>query len=288
MQPSPNFPKGPSPFPPGATGQFPVRSPVEYPGASYFPDVDETVLPVTPPTAGGFVYAKGGQLFFRNASGETNISTPTPPPLGAWSGVNNFVDTGGDGVPAVMPNAVPAGECLFCLVTNNLTDDVDPLTVSDTVNGAWTRLGYHLTGANNRAAWLYCFLGSAAAAPGTLSVSAAQLGNTWDLMAWSQSPPVGAVTLVIGLPNAAGGVSAAPASGGLTAVLPALIVAGMRQVGASGGMTPGAGFTSVGAGAGSMQAEFTPNAAPGAYDGTFTLAGALEWVALAAIVYAMR
>lgn len=70
MQPQPNFPLGPSPFPPSAPGRVPVISASEYPGAWFLPDVNETAVPFVAPTSGGFLYSVGDALAYRNASGE--------------------------------------------------------------------------------------------------------------------------------------------------------------------------------------------------------------------------
>lgn len=73
MQPQPNFPKGTSPAAPVPPGRFPLVNPVEYPGAQFLPNINETAEPMTGPVGGGFLYCVGGALMFRNATGETQL-----------------------------------------------------------------------------------------------------------------------------------------------------------------------------------------------------------------------
>jgi hypothetical protein len=269
----------------------PVISLAQYPGARFFPEVSTTGL--VAPVGGGFLYVKGGQLFFRNASGETQVTNPPPPPLGPWGAVANFAT----GVPfssvtisATMPGAVPAGAALFALVTSN-GGDAPPLTVVDNVNvPPWTRCGFVVTGgAGSREGWLYCFPGSAAAGPGALTVVAAQPAGTFRLHVWSQAAPLNAVGLTIGPTSVLGGSSASAAAGPIITTQKALIVMGARQLNTGVTFTPAAGFTLAGGQVdGVMQCQVLGDAPPGTYNPAlgFGASGAADWCALSVAIYA--
>lgn len=49
-------------------------TPASYPGAHFFPDVNETAVPFRAPLSGGFLYAVGGVVYWRNSAGETAIA----------------------------------------------------------------------------------------------------------------------------------------------------------------------------------------------------------------------
>lgn len=206
--------------------------------------------------------------------------------MAGWSLPKNEVDQTGDGAPAVLPDAVAAGDCLFALVTQS--DDVE-LAVQDVINGAWTTLGFVPTGDASRTAQLSCFLGSAAAAGGALSISAPGGDNAANILAWAHTPPDGTTGLAVGDAVQAGGTGTAIDAGTLTTDQVALLVAGMRMRPNSGPViSAGTDFTTVpGTGAGYLHAEYAVDEPAGSYPGAFTSDTSLDgWAAVAAAIYA--
>lgn len=100
---NPNFPLGASPFPPLTPGLIPDISPVAYPGADFFPDIDEVGIPVTPPVTGVLLYSKTGVLYARNHLGEL--------PIGGSALINPMTDIGDMIVGAAIgePSRLPFG-----------------------------------------------------------------------------------------------------------------------------------------------------------------------------------
>lgn len=206
-----------------------------------------------------------------------------------WGAPANFVDQTPDGAPALLPDAVAAGDCIFALATQATSPDIT--AIGDPVNGPYTLIGKANTGGTaDRRGFLYCFLGSAAALASTLLISVTGGDGATNLYCWTHTPPAGTKILTLDSPLANGGAGATMDAGTIVAAKTALLVCGGRMRPNSGQrpVVPGTDFTLVdGQGAGYLQAEYALDMPPASYDAFMTANISLDgWVALAAAIYA--
>lgn len=132
---------------PGGGPPFLQPTVASYPGARYFPDINEVAVPFVTPSGGTFLFSKSGALYVRDAAGEFQLLTSATPvvpivPVKAITHADSpyqvvptdgviLVDTSG-GAVTVMLEAAPAQG--HEVVVKRTTTDANAVTVAHNGN----------------------------------------------------------------------------------------------------------------------------------------------------------